>query len=547
MTIIPQSNVKLLTGIPFNKFDNETIYFSSVSAQTSYFLSHVKTSVTNCTYIRNDIETNQYVSDIGRVALGVRPDSIYDCNYIMFQNTGFSNKWFYGFIDKIEYKNNETAIVQFTIDETQTWLTSAVVNPCYVLREHVSDDTIGHNLEAEPVSVSRYTINATNDFILAQKYDGTAKTYPWYIGIAYVPNDETSGGTMINGVFSGCSLYTHKLETSEDISAVDTFINGLLLSNPKGTIVCIYMYPSRISNDSAYNLVLQDNEVGTKGSSLAGYVPKNNKLYTSPYNGLVVTNNSGSSKCYSYERLAKENGYVVFNLTTNFTMGFKGILYPYAYSMYNNGSYETFKLYDEGIPVPPAPLCSWNTDAYAYYQAENSGADKFALVGGILKSLAGGMVSNFNAMNGGIGTSIPGVSTMLGSAEAYNEYQAKQIKAEDTFDTVSGTVDTANLLVNADMYGFIFYRISASNVDAEKIDSYFTRYGYAVNQYKTPNLTGRENFNYVKTKNCRITGNIPQESARRLESMFNNGITLWHTNVDSFDYTISNNIINEED
>lgn len=41
---------------------------------------------------------------------------------------------------------------------------------------------------------------------------------------------------------------------------------------------------------------------------------------------------------------------------------------------------------------------------------------------------------------------------------------------------------------------------------AKVIDDYFTMYGYATHRIKVPNITGRSNWNFVKTVNCGLHG-----------------------------------------
>ena len=67
--------------------------------------------------------------------------------------------------------------------------------------------------------------------------------------------------------------------------------------------------------------------------------------------------------------------------------------------------------------------------------------------------------------------------------------------------------------------------------------------GYKVNSLKIPNITGRTNWNYVKTIDCNITGEIPQEDLQELKDMFDNGVTFWHNSATFLDYSQSNNIV----
>jgi hypothetical protein len=68
-------------------------------------------------------------------------------------------------------------------------------------------------------------------------------------------------------------------------------------------------------------------------------------------------------------------------------------------------------------------------------------------------------------------------------------------------------------------------------------------YGYQVNTLKVPNITGRRNWNYIKTIDINITGNIIQEDMQKIKNIFNNGVTLWHNPSTYLDYSQNNDII----
>lgn len=78
---------------------------------------------------------------------------------------------------------------------------------------------------------------------------------------------------------------------------------------------------------------------------------------------------------------------------------------------------------------------------------------------------------------------------------------------------------------------------------AKIIDDYFSMFGYKTNEVKIPNLTGRQNWNYVKTIDCNILGNFPQEDLQEIKDMFNNGLTIWHNTSTFLDYSQNNNIV----
>ena len=78
---------------------------------------------------------------------------------------------------------------------------------------------------------------------------------------------------------------------------------------------------------------------------------------------------------------------------------------------------------------------------------------------------------------------------------------------------------------------------------ARCIDEYFSAYGYKTLRMKTPNITGRANWNYVKTVSSYVEGDIPQADLTEFMGMLDKGITFWHNPTTFMDYSQSNGII----
>lgn len=87
---------------------------------------------------------------------------------------------------------------------------------------------------------------------------------------------------------------------------------------------------------------------------------------------------------------------------------------------------------------------------------------------------------------------------------------------------------------------FIFYQMCIKEEYAKIIDNFFSMFGYKINEVKIPNITGRPNWNFVKTIDCNITGNFPQNDIQTLKNMFNNGVTFWHNPNTFLDYSQNN-------
>ena len=75
---------------------------------------------------------------------------------------------------------------------------------------------------------------------------------------------------------------------------------------------------------------------------------------------------------------------------------------------------------------------------------------------------------------------------------------------------------------------------------ARKIDDYFSMFGYKIGEIGTPQIRNRSAWDFVKTRNCTISGNIDLDYLVILRSIFDRGVTIWHTN-DIGNYGLANN------
>ena len=136
--------------------DRKQIDFSTVKAQTDYFLSKSKLYWENVNYQRQDAAI--VVSVTGGI------DSLHDCNYVMYQNTNFTKKWFYAFITRKEWVSENAARLYLKTDVYQTWMFEMKFGQCYVLRETVNDDSLfKHTI---PESIPFGGLKATNNRLI---------------------------------------------------------------------------------------------------------------------------------------------------------------------------------------------------------------------------------------------------------------------------------------------------------------------------------------------------------------------------------------------
>lgn len=175
-TITPNSTIYLLKGIPFDSsyehsyhkaYNSNITLAANQQAQADDFLNAASA------YITVNNHSYQRVSD-GVIRVTNSFAEIFQCNYMIFKNVGtiprtptqdnpsttqnvgyYPDKWFFAFINNVEYVNEECSNIYYEIDVLQTWWYDMTLEKCLVVRQHVSDDTIGTHIETEPVDLGR--------------------------------------------------------------------------------------------------------------------------------------------------------------------------------------------------------------------------------------------------------------------------------------------------------------------------------------------------------------------------------------------------------
>lgn len=89
------------------------------------------------------------------------------------------------------------------------------------------------------------------------------------------------------------------------------------------------------------------------------------------------------------------------------------------------------------------------------------------------------------------------------------------------------------------------YRYRQKDEYMNKIGDFFAMYGYKQNRLMQPNLRDRHFYNYIKTvgANVESTENVPLDYVNVIQSIFDNGVTIWHVDRNGVivnDYTLDN-------
>ena len=550
MVIVPTSRIILLKNPIEIDYMNE-LTFANKTAQFNYFNSLPKLECTKATYQRKDgVIRFPTDSDLE----GVTYDDLIEYNYCMYQNDKWSNKWFYAFITNVTYDNPGLSYIEIETDVWQTWCFDITLKNSFIEREHVNDDTIGlhtlpENLEiGEPISVNCETIlNNPNQF------------YPCF-AITETPDENISIGVSknISGIYGG--LYYFAAKTIEDadnvIKIYDTYSKAdsiqAIFMIPREIVDVLdpfqWIYHSGLSDEIVANLLpvvdgkyydsvlekYQYESVWLNAitcdipTTLNNYTPKNNKLFTYPFCYILATNNAGTSEVYRFEDFStidSQTGlkYALFNIEAVVTEGLSAKAIPSNYKNLTEN-------YCYGITLGKFPVCSWVSDYYLNWVTQNGVNAGINAAAQIIPSAVGASMGSLSGFTG----------VLTGITNAVHQFTVADI----TPNQARGNVNSGDINFSyKNDGGFSLYTMCIKQEYAKVIDDYFNMFGYQVNTVKTPNITGRTYWNYVKTIGCNIVGDIPQNDLQKIKEMFNNGVTMWHDPTKFLDYSQSNTVV----
>lgn len=504
------------------------------SNQTNYFLSRKLGSqfdYTNLTYIRKD----------NSVKVPAKYDEIVGCNYVMYQNNPNYNannlnqdKWYYAFVIDIKYISEGVTELILETDVIQTWYFAYTVQPSFIEREHVSDDTIGANTYPEQVELGEFKCNK-------KTIDSNMQTLYIVCAINDYANSKLEvKGDVYGGVYSGVKYLVYPY-SAEGIKAINEHISSYDDDAKANAINSIFLAPKcAISDQEDFNLDGPAEMVRTWGPhehfntiekqyTIDGYTPRNKKLLCFPYNYLLVSNNNGSGAIYHYEKFSTSN--CDFAVKSVVTPGCSIRMTP---RFYNGMDFNT----DEGLNAGKYPICCWNSDAFTNWMTANSVNTVVGVLGGAGTIALGGL-----AIASGAGALV-GASMIAGGVGAIANTIGQVSQASMQPDQVKGNTNCGDVVTGSGHNTFMFFNMSIKEEYARIIDGYFDMFGYKVCRVKRPNTDHRSRYWYTKTIDANIDGNIPNRDIQKIKDAYNNGITFWRNGSEIGNYGLSNGIVN---
>lgn len=353
MYIVPNTTIYLLKNIPLNKSYEHTVYYPDRDAQAQAFMAYKKYTLTDYSYQR---------SQLGTIRVALKYEQLIDCNYLMFKNTNFENKWFYAFITGIGYVSNDVTDVYYDLDVMQTWCYDYEFLSTFVDRQHSKTDTLFENTQPEGLELG---CDYDREIITIIDTCSAGTDRNFIILATTSPNGSHPSPSVAQGTMF--SLYVHTGKEADTINVLKQFINNGLESN----VVAIYTCPD---NDK---ITIERSFV--RGDSYgARYTPRNKKLLTFPYRFITVNNHLGQEMELHYENFrTKGNNLPDSSYVYKFTCFSTQLpipqsnLIPWNYLSWGGGAEGGASLLYEKISYDVYPTGAFSGDTFKVWLAQN--------------------------------------------------------------------------------------------------------------------------------------------------------------------------------
>jgi hypothetical protein len=602
------TNIRLLSGVPFSNDYKHTRWFDTSTAQEDYFLGKtVVHSMLDNTFQK--IEGKNFISVKQNI------DALWGVNYVMFQNTSYNVKWFYGFVTKLEYKNATTTYVHFEIDVLQTWMFSMTFKPSYVVREHCQlwntdgspvintvDEGLNYGSNYETVNVINWkpytnvlflvivTKSLMHKKVITDPVTGSDKTLN--------PGDFYPN---INSAPQPLCYYIHPFKLDGSLPTCwDENDENIILSTPTDVLRAMYEMDSAINNvvsiyitdymgfnldvDSSGSIRFPSSNFAQVGVlyEVAGSTEDHylNTLFVNNINQYQPKAVTFSNKYADY-RTVKESKLLMFPYTTLLLDDLKGnrqtlkneyikgddliINVRGSLGTSNKTSYsiDNYQVKDN---IEPADLFLSNlenavlnnnpndlpilTDMLGAFLQGNRNSIQNQLnstiFSGYMNTMSGVISGASSAVTGNAqGVVSSGMGIVGGMANTYFQTQgmiAKQQDINNTPPSLSKMGSNTYFDYGHNLSGLYLIKRQITPEYQKKLEDFFNIFGYKKNEVKIPNFHTRQNWNYIQTSGCVITGNFNNEDLQELKNVFDSGITLWHTD-DIGNYALGNEVI----
>lgn len=486
----PDSKVRLISGVPFDNRYVDQRLFTSKQEQYNYFNQKVVQTLDETTYIKHTVSS---------IRVPYEADTLVNVDYMMFQNSNYTDKWWYAFVTQIEYVNPNCSNIYFEIDVFQTFQFDLTYLDSYVVRCHQARfqngipliNTIPEDLNAgseyRTIGNERFYANAIDDnhlrplkfLIITSKYDlthelnsdsylgtgvgGTPAQLHYYIW-PFIPGTDPGSPTVqpFQTVKVGGNVMGDIRRIFQYVSTSETFVGSIVSLTISDFIPCKIENLTDYNDFNIFDTTVVD--IGSDGTKrVLEYVPTNDfwkqqitfpkynlfgilqreeaykesKLWMYPYSYLKISDKRGNEAIIRPEYVdgLNLNLTILSCISTQTKNGF----IPTNYLM-PNGFLDAETYLNKGfISMPNSSVTILDSYTASYLQS-NRNMDVYQKTKSVMDPILNGGI-NGSINTGGVFGSLVGtlIGGITGGLTSYKNYQNSiletQAKAEDLNNT----------------------------------------------------------------------------------------------------------------
>lgn len=572
-------NTKLFPGCTDN------YYFANESARKSFFQGKSAAGL--------HFTALSYQRETRAMRLPVALMHAEECDYLMFNNPAYENKWIYAFIEKCIYINDEVTEVRFIVDPVQTWLPSCTLAPSEILSETVAVDSkfseimniadyisgtfkphAKGTLTAASDYATEYVCITSNALICPDKnsshYDGTK--WQAHFSTEY-GNNCGKGDTLCYYVFK-LSALTNADFISKALGAMASeAISGTLFA-AKYKVLNICMVPAiclpagavaHLESADKTNIACicpDPDRFNDQIDSTAGGDPISlNDCWTSLYTYGSV---DGSFEAYSYNASPRVTE-AILSLDTA-SVGIFGGYTPKNNKLYS-APYCKLRILNnmgDAIDLWPQYFTNFSTAPFdfnfrfAIYGILGESPDVVLYPKAYLKSGSNTINPEYrlsmapfpnlpynenkfaewlqqnsisNALRVGKGVMELAVGNIPGAISTGANMLSEVNNVTSQGISTNLPSNTGAVATALELHAFKWEYLSLQYYDAVNVDNHFKKYGYKVSIFSTPAFNSRVSFDYCQTSDAAFSSApIPGDMQKELISLMDRGLRLWHGN-----------------
>ena len=538
----PSTNLRLLS-VPLESDYSNTLWFPNVEAQTAYFTDKIVKTFDDFNYIKKN----------NTIVVAEEIDKLYNCNYIMYKNTNFSTRWFYAFIDHMEWASNSSTRLYVSTDVIQTWFFDITYYQSYVDRCHSSTDIAGDNIVPED-----FTTGDAGGYQVAGDYDVTPDGIAVFATSTY--SGESKTGSVNSGIYSGAQ---NLVDFHIDNPGVGTILDSYVTNGTATAVIRLQQYPYSLKN-APHSITFSK-----APTSISGYTPTNKKLLSAAF--VTCFMSMYGQECKFSPAFISDSD-VSIKISADLT---SGTISSFVEN-YNSSDLSTIAMF------AVIPESGWAYNQYkneynlhstsnALYQRRMSAqrtADYFSAgtnaVSSALNTVGAGLRAAVSLVNPSGIPALGGVravsnigSTISGVGDTYQNFTALA-SYEGGYDNISQDLANINESYNAPATGssaasngyiatgktkFTYgYKVPPLDL-VKRCDKFLSVYGYKQSEYCTINLHARANWTYIRTLGLNASGNFPDDDMKIIKQVFDKGVFFWSYTAQFGNFDQSNPIV----